>query len=115
MSERQPNNKRPKETQPEPETPRALFAGGSVLATPQALAAVTEAEIEVLDLLARHLLGDWGDVSETEKLLNDQAVVHGQRLTSVYQLPTGHEIWVTTAGDRQTTWLKLPEQTDPVR
>lgn len=93
--------------------PRPLFEGGWVLATPKAMAALTEAELGLMDVLARHLVGDWGDIGEAEKLLNDQAVFHGQRITSAYQLPTGREIWIVTASDRQTTWLKLPEQDDP--
>ena len=87
--------------------------GGWVLATPKALAALTEAELELMDVLARHLVGDWGDIGEEERLLNDLAVVHGQRITSAYQLPTGQEIWVVTASHRDMTWLKFPEQADP--
>ena len=115
VPERQPNNRRTSETQKGTEMPQALFEGGWVLATPRALATLAEAEIEAIDLLARHLVGDWGDVNEAEKLLNDLAVTNSQRLTSVYRLPTGHEVWVTTSGDRQTTWLKLPDQMDPAR
>ena len=93
--------------------PQPLFEGGWVLATPKALAALTEAELELMDVLARHLVGDWGDIGEEERLLNDLAVVHGQRITSAYQLPTGQEIWVVTASHRDMTWLKFPEQADP--
>ena len=99
----------------ESDVPKPLFEGGWVLATPKALEALAEAELELMDVLARHLVGDWGDIDDEEKLLNDLSVNHGQRITSAYQLHTGSEVWIVTAGDRQTTWLKLPEQADPER
>jgi hypothetical protein len=97
----------------ESEVPKPLFEGGWVLASPKALNALAEAELELMAVVSRHLVGDWGDVTEEEKLLNDLAIDHGKRITSVYQLPTGNEIWVVTAGDRQMTWLKLSDQPDP--
>ncbi len=102
-----------KRSRKESDAPQPLFEGGWVMATPQALTALKEAELELMEVLVRHLVGDWGDIDEAEKLLNDLAVNHSQRITSAYQLPTGKEIWVTTAGNRQTTWLKLPDQADP--
>jgi hypothetical protein len=40
-----------------------LFALGRVVATPGALSALEEAAVEPLDLLRRHVMGDWGEVS----------------------------------------------------
>ncbi len=95
--------------------PKPLFEGGRVLATPKAMEAIEETELEIMDILARHLVGDWGDIDDEEKMLNDQAVEYGKRITSAYRLAPSIEVWVVTAGDRQATWLKLSEQDDPPR
>lgn len=90
--------------------PKVLFEGGSVMATPAALGALKDAELEPMDLLSRHLVGDWGDVSQEEKMLNNEAVKHGEEILSAYQLPTGLEIWVITEANREATKLRLSDE-----
>ena len=47
---------------------------------------VKDNRVELLQLLARHMNGDWGDVCEEDKQSNNQALIHGGRLLSSYKL-----------------------------
>ena len=51
---------------------------------------------DLLDLLKRHVSGDWGEVSQEEKDRNDKAVEDGSRILSAYTLSTGKKILVLT-------------------
>lgn len=59
--------------------------------------------------LYRHRCGDWGDLDEDDKLLNDMAVEHGERILSAYEL-FGTKIWIITEWDRSVTTILLPEE-----
>ena len=52
---------------------------------PGALAALQEAGQSPTDFLARHVRGNWGDVNEEDKRLNDEALVNGERILSAYE------------------------------
>ena len=68
---------------------------GRVVATPGALAALTAAETDPTTYLARHASGDWGEIDEHDRAVNEHAVDHGERGMSVYHLRTG-KIWIVT-------------------
>jgi len=85
------------------------FTLGSIVATPGALEALAEAHLTSLSLLSRHSRGDWGDISSEDRGLNEEALLIGERLLSVYPLPTGETIWIITERDRSVTTLLLPE------
>lgn len=68
----------------------------------------------VAPLLVRHAQGDWGDIGDDDKALNDQSLVDGVgRVMSVYlvELPAGEQLrlWIITNGDRSVTTAMLPE------
>lgn len=86
-----------------------LFAPGHIVATPNALGVLNTANVTPMDLLRRHLAGDWGDLDNEDKHANDQAVTHGSRVFSSYILETGDKVWVITEADRSSTCLLLPE------
>jgi len=65
---------------------------------------------EVAKALARHLAGDWGDVSEHDRQANDQALNDGLRLLSVYHTAGGTKFWIITEADRSATTVLLPEE-----
>ena len=90
--------------------PQPLFEGGWVSISKNALMALGMAGEDFRALLALHLTGDWGAVTEEEKMLNDMAVEHGELIRSVYRLPTGVEIYVTTTRNRESTVLELPDE-----
>ena len=62
------------------------------------------------DAVARHMRGDWGVVCDEDKALNDEALVTGERLHSVYDLPDGKRVWVITEWDRSVTTVLFPEE-----
>jgi hypothetical protein len=87
-----------------------LFHLGQVVATPGAVEALTEAGQTPWEFLARHVQGDWGDVSEGDRQANDEALKDGSRLLSAYQTKTGTRLWVITEADRSSTCLLLPDE-----
>ena len=92
------------------DTRKRLFDLGSVVATPDALAALEEANESAMPLLCRHQSGDWGDLCDEDRQLNDEAVKDGSRILSSYALTaTGQNVWVITEADRSSTCVLLPE------
>ena len=59
--------------------------------------------------LARHISGDWGDLSEEDKKSNDKALKDGERIMSAYNTENNIRIWVITEWDRSVTTVLLPE------
>lgn len=60
--------------------------------------------------LCRHLSGDWGDLCEDDKALNDEAVrVGDERILSAYE-KDGRKIWIITESDRSTTTILFPDE-----
>ena len=90
--------------------PDALFPLGIIVSTPGALAALEEVGLDPRVLLRRHMVGDWGDLDEEDRLLNEQAVHVGTRIISSYTLQDGEKVWVITEADRSGTTLLLPEE-----
>ncbi len=91
------------------------FSIGKLLATPAALEALEEANVDIIDLVERHISKDWGDLSDEDKRLNDEALHVGSRILSAYILPTEVKIWIITEaeddnGERAATTVLLPEE-----
>ena len=87
--------------------PVALFRLGRIVATPNALRALTQEEI--LSALQRHVSGDWGDVCEEDRKENELSLNRHLRLFSVYHAQNGTKFWVITEADRSSTCILLPE------
>ncbi len=60
--------------------------------------------------LQRHLAGDWGDVSDEDRVANELALQEGDRLFSVYKKEGLPKIWVITEWDRSVTTTLFPEE-----
>ena len=91
------------------------FLIGKLLATPAALEALEEANVDLIDLVERHIAKDWGDLSDDDKRLNDEALHDGSRILSAYILPSDVKVWIITEaaddnGDRAATTALLPEE-----
>ena len=63
------------------------FPLGQIVATPNALAQITEADIT--SAMARHVIGDWGDLDDEDKQVNNQALAEGSRILSAYHAASG--------------------------
>lgn len=87
--------------------PIALFRLGRIVATPNALEKLCQADI--FKALQRHQAGDWGDVDEEDRDANDCALAEGTRLFSVYHSSIGVKFWVITEADRSATTFLMPE------
>lgn len=85
----------------------ARFSLGRLVATPNALAVVLETEMRAA--LVRHQAGDWGELTEEDRLANDQALTDGSRLLSAYRSGQGAKFWIITEADRSATTVLLPE------
>jgi hypothetical protein len=60
--------------------------------------------------LARHAVGDWGDVSPEDAAENDFSVSRHLRILSAYVAENGTRFWVITEADRSATTVLLPEE-----
>lgn len=89
---------------------KSLFPLGRTLATPGALDALEHAGEDAVNLLTRHINGDWGDLDPEDKRANNHALEAGERLLSAYKLSDKLCVWVITEADRNATTLLLPEE-----
>ena len=83
------------------------FALGQIVATPNALARLTQDDI--LRGLQRHAAGDWGDLDKDDREENDLSLQKGFRLLSVYHAANGTKFWIITEAARNSTCILLPE------
>lgn len=61
--------------------------------------------------LWKHATGNWGNLCEDDKMLNDMAVVDGGRILSAYEIGENKvKIWIITEADRNYTTILLPEE-----
>lgn len=91
-------------------TTKKLFEPGQVIATPSALDTLQTHHCLSMDLLIRHLSGDWGELPDEDAQANQDALEHGNRILSSYPLAEGVKIWVITEADRSFTTFLLPEE-----
>lgn len=57
----------------------------------------------------RYIHKDWGEMSEQDKELNDEAIEIGERIFASYETKFG-KIWIITEWDRSATTILLPEE-----
>lgn len=89
---------------------KALFSLGQVVATPFALERLETHGMESLDLINRHISGDWSDMAKEDQHANMEAIKQGTRVFSSYRLPPDNAIiWIITEADRSSTTIMLPE------
>ena len=91
------------------------FPLGQIVATPGALEALAESGQTPDFFLAKHASGDWGEVCDGDKKLNDEALADGGRLLSAYCTLENERLWVITeaaddSGKRLATTILLPSQ-----
>jgi hypothetical protein len=90
--------------------PRSKFKIGKLVATPGALAAISESGENPWQFVVRHMAGDWGDLDAEDKQLNEDALKQGERLFSCYHTAKGVKLYVITEADRSSTAILLPSE-----
>lgn len=83
------------------------FALGRVVATRNCLDHLVSIGVSALPYLDRHQRGDWGNLGNSDKKVNDHAVLYGGRILSKYLLKDGTPIYVVTEADRTYTTVML--------
>src|SRR5690606_20282832 len=99
------------ESEPEPgPVPSLLFETGRLVMTRAVSDLVERGVLDPSLYLRRHIAGDWGELCDEDRQTNQQALRHGDRLLSSYDLNSDEEprLWIITEADRSVTTLPLP-------
>ena len=86
------------------------FSPGRLLSTPGTLDAMMDAQQSPMDFVNRHIHGDWGDICDDDRQVNEESLEHGLRLLSSYRTKTCVKLWVITEADRSVTTILLPDE-----
>jgi hypothetical protein len=90
---------------------QARFSPGQLVMTIGVDDLVRQGRLNPAPFLRRHLHGDWGDLSDGDRQLNDAALKSCEdRLFSSYQVTPNLKLWIITEWDRSVTTLLLPSE-----
>ena len=64
----------------------------------------------VVKSIARHAIGDWGNLSAEDVEENNYSVNRELRLLSAYELEGQPKIWIITEADRSATTVLFPDE-----
>lgn len=90
---------------------RKFYLGALVMT--QGIDALFARGFDPVPFLRRHASGDWGDICDEDKQANENALVHGDRLFSAYNVSLEDatiRIYVITEWDRSVTTFLLPSE-----
>jgi len=80
-----------------------MFTLGQITVSPGAKVCLGLGESEVL--LNRHVQGDYGDIPLVDQCINDQCVVEGGPITSIYRSRKGFEVVIVTENNETSISL----------
>ena len=86
------------------------FPLGVVVATPGVTRLDQGGTLNACKYLARHAIGDWGDLCHEDWQFNQRSLACGGRLMSSYRVNDQLKIWIVTESDRSCTTLILPSE-----
>lgn len=89
------------------EAPSMKFEAGEIVITPAASAALEACGQYLEDLLLRHCGGDWGEINEQVRTVNERGMVERFNLQSCYMLSNGQRLVVVTNAGRTLTMIHL--------
>ena len=87
----------------------ALFSLGRTIQTPYAKEELHRLNYSPLDLLRRHISGDWTEMDKDDQESNHDAITDGSRIFSAYTIQDV-KFWVITEADRSSTTILLPSE-----
>jgi hypothetical protein len=85
----------------------ALFNLGRIVATPYAKEELERLNYSPLNLLRKHMSGDWSEMDKDDQQSNRDAITEGSRIFSAYTIQDT-KFWVITEADRSSTTILLP-------
>lgn len=83
------------------------FPLGLLTTTPSVIETISHEDVGIA--LFRHANGDWGELDEEDRKMNDTALISGSRLLSAYTSKAGVKFWIITEADRSATTVLLPD------
>jgi len=66
--------------------------------------------VDIVPLIIRHLMGDWGDMDSHDRAHNGHALLTGARLLSAYRVTETETVWIITEPIRTETTVLLPDE-----
>ncbi len=87
------------------------FTLGHIVVTNRAAEILAAADLSVESLLDRHQSGDWGDVSDDQRQINDDCIDQQFSVVSNYTTADGQTVTVFTMADRSRTLVHLAQPT----
>ena len=87
-----------------------LFDPGHVGFTVAARGAIRASGDDPWEILAGHVMSDWGDLDDEDEAEKEYALNRHLRLFSAYPLTNGQWVWVITKADRGATTFLLPDE-----
>lgn len=88
---------------------RQRFPLGRCLVTPAARDRLAAAGVPEDAILSRHAVGDWGEVCDEDRFLNERAIVTKARILSAY-LIAGDMVWVETCAEWSGTTVLMARE-----
>lgn len=89
--------------------PKPKFGSAQVVMTKGAQNAFT-LEDSPEDYLARHFFGDYGDLSDADKVENNESLKNQGMVMSSYTTDNGTKIWIITDPGHEVTTILLPDE-----
>lgn len=89
---------------------KQLFPLGLVVATPLALKELEARGMNPSQLITRHVTGDFGDLCDSDKLSNLDAIQNGGRILSAYKIDSSEKVWVITEHDRSSSTVLMSSE-----
>ncbi len=102
-------------TMPEKDTPgaaipKALFELGQIVVTRGATISLATIDRHALQLVSRHVEGEWGNLPPEDIEENRHSLEQGFRLFSSYDFDEGSKFYVITERDRSVTTVLTPDE-----
>ncbi len=86
------------------------FKTGEIVITPPASAALDASGLSASELVLRHQSGDWGEVSDVLRGINDRGIAEQFSLQSIYTIASFGRLVVVTNRERTLTTIHLDPQ-----
>ena len=75
-----------------------------------AMEALVETEQDPVELILRHMIGDWVNLDDEDKKENELSAKEGFRILSADELKSGLKVWVITEWDRSVISFLVPNE-----